>query len=151
MGTSAEIKIRDMTFDDVQSVCEIENQSFYYSTWTPEFFQNCLKSNRHAKLVAELDKKILAYAILEILGRNAYLLKFVVSPNFRRKTLGKNFLDVVIKLAKKWNGLIIKLHVNTKNVPAIRLYETFGFRVAERLENFYKDVNENAFVMELKI
>lgn len=57
MGTSAEIKIRDMTFNDVQSVCEIENQSFYYATWTPEFFQNCLKSNRHAKIVAELDKK----------------------------------------------------------------------------------------------
>ena len=151
MGTSAEIKIRDMTFDDVQSVCEIENQSFYYSTWTPEFFQNCLKSNRHAKLVAELDKKILAYAILEILGSNVYLLKFVVAPNFRRKTLGKNFLDVVIKLAKQWNCLIIKLHVNTKNVPAIRLYETFGFRVSERLENFYKEVNENAFIMELKI
>lgn len=150
MGTPTEIKIRDMTFDDVQSVCEIESQTFYYSKWTPEFFQKCLESNRHAKIVAELDKKILAYAILEIIGGNVYLLKFVVAPNFRRKTLGKNFLDVVIKLAKKWNCLIMKLHVNTKNVPAIRLYESFGFKVCERIENFYKNVNENAFVMERK-
>ena len=151
MGTSAEIKIRDMTFDDVQSVCEIETQSFYYSVWSPEFFQNCIKSNRHAKLVAEFDKKILAYAIIEFIGGYAYLLKFAVAPNFRRKTLGKNFLEVLIKFVRQWGRAVIKLHVNTKNVAAIRLYETCGFKVAERLENFYKTVNENAFLMERKI
>lgn len=104
MGTPTEIKIRDMAAADIDSVLEIETQTFYYSAWSREFFQNCLKSNRHAKLVATLDEKILAYAILEIVGNNVYLLKFAVEPNFRRRTLGKNFIEVVIQLAQQWGG-----------------------------------------------
>lgn len=151
MGTPTEITIRQMTFADIESVYKMETESFPYAMWSPEFFQNCLKSNRHVKLVAELDKKILAYAILEFLGENVYLLKFVVDSNFRRRSLGKSFLEWLINLTRQRGGAFMKLHVNTKNVAAIRLYESCGFKVCERLENFYKSNNENAFTMERKL
>lgn len=151
MGTPTAIKIRTMTAADITEVLAIETQSFKDSTWTREFFQSCLQSSRHAKLVAELGGKILAYAILEVVGGNVYLLKFAVAPEFRRRTLGKNFMGALLQLAPKWGGVQMLLHVNTKNVAAIRLYETCGFRVLNRLENFYKKTGENAFTMERKI
>jgi ribosomal protein S18 acetylase RimI-like enzyme len=54
-------------------------------------------------------------------------------------------------LIPKWGGAAVYLHVNTKNVAAIRLYESCGFKVFERIENFYREDNENAFTMERKI
>ena len=151
MGTPTEIKIRPMHFGDIPAVCEIEKQSFTES-WSQIFFQNCLKRKIQANFVVELDKKILAYAVLQILdNKEVFLLKLAVDPNFRRHNLGKNFLAFLINFAKQWGGINLKLHVNTKNIVAIRLYESCGFKISERLENFYESVKENAFTMERKI
>ena len=153
MGTSPEIIVRRMTAADISTVYEIETESFK-TAWQLDFFESCLKSNEHICLVAELDKKILLYSIIQTsqIGE-VYLLKFAIEKSFRRQGLGKNFLLKLIEQIRNGKGQILAmlLHVNTKNVAAIRLYESCGFKVFERIENFYANDNENAFMMERKI
>ncbi len=146
----AKIIFRTMTPADIPTIFEIEKQSFK-TPWAFNDYQECMASQKHMKIAAEMNQKILAYAVLEFsANKNVYLMKFVVAPKFRRGGLGKIFLEFLLKLIRNW-GAAVYLHVNTKNIAAIRLYESCGFKVFNRLENFYKSDNENAFTMERKI
>ncbi len=147
----AEIIFRTLTLEDVATVYQIETRSFK-TAWSLNDFKECMASPKHFKIAAEIDKKISAYAVIQLSNnRNFYLLKFVVAPEFRRHGLGKIFLETLLKLIPKRGGATVYLHVSTKNIAAIHLYESCGFKVINRLENFYPEDNENAFVMERKL
>ena len=144
-----EIIFRTLTPADVEKIYELETRSFK-AAWSLNDFKECMASQKHLKVAAEIDKKILAYAVIEFSNdRNFYLMKFAVAPEFRRRGLGKIFLEFLLKLLLKWGGAVY-LHVSTKNVAAIHLYETCGFKVIGRIENFYRNEGENAFTMERK-
>ena len=152
MGTAAEtlITVRQMTLADIPAVYEIEKISFA-EAWQAEYFQQYLQVANTAGLVAEFENKIVAYVTLTFFEGFTAISKFAVAPEFRRRTLGKQFLEFILKLICQRGGVLVKLHVNTKNIAAIHLYESCGFKVIGRIENFYPSIHENAFLMERKI
>ena len=104
MGETAEVILHSMTLEDIETIYEIENQSFK-TGWSFNDFKECVASQQHLKIVAEIDKKISAYAIIQTSKeRNFYLLKFVVAPKWRGHGLGKTFLEALLKLISKWGG-----------------------------------------------
>lgn len=150
MGETAEINIRPMTVEDIPAAYEIETQSFQ-SAWTLNYFKRCVENPRNEKFIVVLEEKILAFAILKKQKNGEILLmRFAVAPNFRQRGFGKIFLEFLIKLFPQWGG-VLKLHVKTSNIAAIRLYENCGFVILNQIENFYMATNENAFTMELKL
>lgn len=150
MGETAEINIRPMTVEDIPAAYEIETQSFQ-SAWSLNYFKRCVENPRYEKFIVVSEEKILAFAILKKQKNDEILLmRFAVSPNFRQRGFGKIFLEFLIKLFPQWGG-VLKLHVKTSNIVAIRLYESCNFKITNQLENFYPATNENAFIMERKI
>lgn len=102
-----EIIFRTLTPADVEKIYELETRSFK-AAWSLNDFKECMASQKHLKVAAEIDKKILAYAVIEFSNdRNFYLLKFAVAPEFRRRGLGKIFLEFLLKLLLKWGGRYI--------------------------------------------
>jgi ribosomal protein S18 acetylase RimI-like enzyme len=51
-----------------------------------------------------------------------------VGSQFRNKGIGYKLLSAAQELAQKNNAQGLELHVFTHNIPAIKLYEKFGFR-----------------------
>lgn len=99
-----QIIFRTMTLEDVAKVHEIETRSFK-TAWSLNDFQQCMASAMHVKIIAELEGKISAYAVIQFSSdRKFYLLKFVVAPEFRRHGLGKIFLETLLKFICKWGG-----------------------------------------------
>ena len=99
-----EIIFRTLTPADVEKIYELETRSFK-AAWSLNDFKECMASQKHLKVAAEVDKKILAYAVIEFSNdRNFYLMKFAVAPEFRRRGLGKIFLEFLLKLLLKWGG-----------------------------------------------
>jgi len=67
-----------------------------------------------------------------------YIPTLGVSPEFRRKGLGRYLLAFICKLLKEeFKCELIELHVKADNHAAIALYKNHGFVVAEFLSNHY--------------
>lgn len=77
------------------------------------------------------DGKLAGFISYELSGRELDICRLVVHPNYFRKGIASRLLDnVMIE-----NGKVDRFNVSTgsKNVPAIKLYERFGF-------TFYREV-----------
>jgi len=88
-------------------------------------------------------------AIVKKNNRTAEFTKLVVSPNFRRKGIGRLLTIVTVNLAQKMEFKKIFLVSNKKSTDAIRLYKSAGFRhAAVPADSIYALVN---IYMEHKI
>ncbi|MFY9315099.1 MAG: GNAT family N-acetyltransferase [Burkholderiales bacterium] len=67
------------------------------------------------------------------LQHKAFVWSMYVIPQFRGKGAGRALLLEALTLARSVRGLLqVNLGVNASNVPAIRLYESVGFKVFGR-------------------
>ena len=147
----AKISFYRMTQNDLTTVSEIENKSFS-TAWTLKDFQEIINYNNILPLVAKVEENFIAYVLLGFSENIVTILKFVIVPEFRRRGLGKIILPGVLDFIRQQkNFTAARLHVRTENFAAIHLYEICGFKVIERLKNYYKHDNEDAFLMERKI
>lgn len=77
-------------------------------------------------------KKPVTKHIAEIFG-------VFVNPNYRGQDIGKKLMEEIISEIKKNPQFTkIKLGVNAENIPALKLYESFGLKVVGKLEKELK-------------
>lgn len=58
--------------------------------------------------------------------------RVIVAPESRGKGLGRQLAEQLLQRALAQSPAIVSLNVNTKNVVAIELYQSLGFRPAKR-------------------
>ena len=87
------ILVRQMTLADIPAVCEIEKISFA-EAWQAEHFQQYLQAENTGGIVAEFENKMVAYVTLTFFEGFTAIAKFAIAPEFRRRTLGKKFLNL---------------------------------------------------------
>lgn len=105
MGTAAEINIiaRQMTLADIPAVYEIEKISFA-EAWQAEYFQQYLQAENTGGIVAEFENKMVAYVTLTFFEGFTAITKFAIAPEFRRRTLGKKFIEFILDLIRQRGG-----------------------------------------------
>ncbi len=151
MGETAEIIFREMSSEDIEAAFNIESKVFDISSvWSLGYFKFRFNRDKTFAFVAEIDKKIVAYSMIEFKEKIASILKFAVDPNFQGRGIGKKFFSAIIDFIRQRGGEVVQLHALTDNFPAINLYESFGLKITERLKDFYKKTHEDGFLMELK-
>lgn len=62
-------------------------------------------------------------------------LGIALAEQYLGKGLGSILLNNLIEEADKLDYLIIQLTVDSENIPAIRLYEKFGFKILEEINS----------------
>lgn len=67
----------------------------------------------------------------------AYIQTIEVAPAERNRGIARELLHRMEESAKSAGAHVIWLHVAEANVPAIRLYETHGYRLQGREANYY--------------
>ena len=60
-----------------------------------------------------------------------------VHPHFRGRGMGRRLAEFAIEYAKAEKLRAIRLDVNAKNIPAIRLYESLGFALIDTVDMGY--------------
>lgn len=73
-----------------------------------------------------------------------------VHPDYRKQGIAKTLLETLIKGARDAKLSFITLEVRESNIPAIKLYEGFGFTKVGERKNYYNHPVENAELMTLK-
>lgn len=99
-------------------------------------------------LVYEKDDKIIGFISATDLGETCDILSLVVDPKYRNKMVASNLIDYLISELSE-DLKLITLEVASKNIPAVNLYEKFGFEVVNVRRNYYPD-GDDAYLMARK-
>ncbi len=140
------IQIREMQFDDLDQVMEIENACFSVP-WTETGFFTFLIRNDTLFLVAEEDEKIYGYCGIVMVPDEGDITNIAVEKSMRKRGIGKMLMEALIEESAKRGVNKIYLEVRASNEPAIRLYEKMGYVVNGRRKNYYDDPKEDAILM----
>ena len=138
--------IRPFSFSDLDSILQIESQSFPKSPydWTtflnlhtlyPETFLVYINTNRGRK-----EEEVLGYIIFT---QDGHIISIAVHPQDRRKGIGTQLLQRAMKtphLKKVW------AEVRRSNQGAQAFYAKLGFQITGSIPNYYG--NEDALIVQ---
>ena len=77
-------------------------------------------------------------------------MNIVVKKSHRRKGIGQKLLENLIELSKQTGLNYIDLEVNSKNEPAIKLYEKLDFKQIGTRKKYYNNIDD-AIIMRKSI
>ena len=141
-----EIEIRDLTEEDLDDVCRIEEASFSM-TLKKEHFRDLVYNDDAVYLVILLDGKIVGCAGYTDAVGEGYINNVVISEDVRGRGLGRKLMEAVIESGHARGINDFTLEVRVSNDPAVNLYKSLGFESAGVRKNFYEKPTEDAYVM----
>ncbi len=143
------MRIRPLTFLDLEQIYEVEVSSFEFP-YSKLTLLGWTILHSDTSVVAVEDGKVVGYCIaaLEKKGNTlrGHILSVAVRPEYRGKGIGKRMLMEVENILKKKGAEYVYLEVEENNVAARRLYESLGYKEAGKIERYYP-WGANAIVM----
>lgn len=106
-----------------------------------KYMRELVSSLDAATWIAEDDGSMAGFAIVEWSRGDdetqAYVQTLEVAPEQRRKGIGAELLRRLEGSAEGVGASLIWLHVDSENASSIHLYETHGYTLQGREENYY--------------
>ncbi|ORB66902.1 ribosomal protein S18-alanine N-acetyltransferase [Mycolicibacterium tusciae] len=117
--------------------------------WPERAFLAELKAKHIYYVAARSDDKLVGYAGIARLGRVRpfeYEIHTIgVDPVYQGQGIGRRLVTEILELA---SGSVVFLEVRTDNVPAISLYESFGFVNVGLRRRYYRASGADAYTMK---
>lgn len=139
------LQISNMTLNDFYEIEPIYNLEFD-DFWQTNNLQSELENTNSKYIVAKIDGRIVGFAGIWFSVDDAHITNIVVQKSERNKGIGSSLLERIIELAKEKASLT--LEVNTKNIPAQKLYLKYGFKNLGIRKKYYKGTDD-AYIMTL--
>lgn len=149
MEEKKDILIRSMEIEDLEQVCNIENQIFS-KPWTREGFLSSLSDSNNIYLVVQRNDEIVGYCGLWGVVGEGQINNVAVKSLFRGQGIGQCMLTKLLQEGKKNSLTSFTLEVRESNAVAIGLYERLGFQPVGIRKNFYEEPREGAVIMWLE-
>ncbi len=132
------VNLREMVIEDCSAVAEIE-QALGATKWGQGLFEGEFKMARDHRtwFVALSGSKIVGFAgVAHVLGE-ANILNIGVTSENQRFGIGRLLVERLLEVvhSKQCNKLL--LEVETTNLGAINLYESFGFNTIDIRADYY--------------
>ena len=138
--------ISDMEINDLDLIAN-NLETDFDDFWSYNIFKGELTNGNSKYLVAKINDEIVGFAgIIPILDE-ADISNIVVNKNFRSQKIGSKLLQALIDLAIYLEINRINLEVRSSNIPAIKLYEKYGFKICGTRKNYYNN-SEDAILMK---
>lgn len=143
----ADVIIRQATVDDVDDIYEIEKLCFPDPWSRDSLIYEMTENPRAFYIVAELDERVVGYAGLWWIGDEGHITNVAVRPGYRHRHIGNGIIQVMIDFTTQEGIMHHTLEVRRSNLPAISLYEKFGFVVEGVRKEYYANNKEDALIM----
>lgn len=141
----SEIIVKKAEFSDIPQIAKIEKKSIP-QPWSEAAFTSALEDEKAVTLTAFCDDILCGFITGVYLLDTADIYSVAVSSEYRKKGVGKRLLEEFFSaLPNEVNSVC--LEVRESNIPAINLYERFGFERVGLRKNFYQNPRENAILM----
>lgn len=119
--------IREMEASDVEAASKIESEAFSMP-WSARDFLEMVEADYAFYYVAEADGKVVGCCGIRNMAGEGEITNVVVAADYREKGIGRKMMEYMLERAKE-NGMgDCTLEVRVGNRPAIRLYESLGFK-----------------------
>jgi ribosomal-protein-alanine N-acetyltransferase len=140
------VHLRPMVARDLDQVMVIERS--FSAPWTREMFsQELHQVEVSASMVAQIGDRVAGYVLWWYVVDEVHIVNLAVHEVFRRRGVARRLLSEVFERAGARGMSIATLEVRIHNEPAIRLYESIGFKKIAIRKAYYADNGEDALVM----
>lgn len=140
--------IQEMTITDFEKISKNLKTDFD-DFWSESILkQEILNGDTFYIVAKDEQENILGFTGIRIILDEAELMNIVVRKDKRNQGIGRQLLEKIINIAKSKNLKNLKLEVSEKNVPAISLYKSKGFKLKGIRKNYYNNC-ENALLLDL--
>jgi ribosomal-protein-alanine N-acetyltransferase len=139
-------EVLSMTDRDIAEIALIEKECFS-TPWSEESLRSELTNDGAVFLTAKTDGEVSGYIGMHTVLDECYIANIAVKNKFRRMGIGSLLLKQAENAAREKNCSFISLEVRVSNIPAITLYEKYGYISQGERKNFYSSPTENALIM----
>ncbi len=144
----SDIYIVPMTREHIDEIVALEAEAYGSHHWSRDSFLNEISNElAHYWCALDEDGSLTGYAGCWQILEEAHITTIAVSPKFRRHKIGEALLKTILDDCYKNMIKYITLEVRISNVPAISLYEKYGFKSLGSRKGYYQDNNEDALIM----
>jgi ribosomal-protein-alanine N-acetyltransferase len=149
------MKIRLFNKDDIPWILAVQHKSPDAAHWTEGDYARLAEDPGGKILVAELETmdppKILGFAAFHRILDEVELRNMAVDPEHREQGVGKALLEDARERLLKAGAKRVFLEVRASNKPALSLYCSLGFGLYSLRKNYYRDPEEDAYVLALEL
>jgi ribosomal-protein-alanine N-acetyltransferase len=143
-----------MNFDDLPVVLQIDRLSFPMP-WPERSYRYELTKNPASNLlVAQVDgtipNEVIGFVGCWLIADEVHISTLAVHPHHRRQGVGEKLLLTMLEWAVSQGAQIATLEVRVSNQIAIDLYQNQGFVIEGKKVGYYRDNNEDAYLMILQ-
>jgi ribosomal-protein-alanine N-acetyltransferase len=148
------LAIQPMREADVATVQEIERQIFstpwpknaYFRELSSRSSAHYIVLRRGTQTVGDEDE-LIGYAGMWKMYDEAHVTTIGVRRDLQHHGYGRILFAGLVQAAYDMGAKWVTLEVRTSNENAMRMYESFGFKVIGRRRGYYTDNGEDAIVM----
>jgi ribosomal-protein-alanine N-acetyltransferase len=142
------MEIRRARPDDSTGIAELEEICFP-DPWSKKDVLSYICSEDGMCFVALDDGVPIAYVIGRIIAPEGEIYRIAVKEDRRGRGIGYRLLSFSLKTERGRGLESVFLEVRKSNIPARKLYRSYGFREIGERKNYYKDPTEDAIIMLL--
>ena len=107
-------------------------------SWTPSRVRRSISGRESSVLVARLQRRIAAFAILPFADESAHLTLLAVAASPRRQGLGRRLVEWLTATAIEAGVFRIDLELRAQNQAAREFYERIGFDALNVIPGYYQ-------------
>ena len=139
------MEITKMTLEDLESMKDTLYSDFD-NFWSYNVLKNELNNDNTTYIIAKESNQIVGFAGIMTCFDEATLNNIVVKKSCRGRGIGGELLEALIEMCSELNMKTLTLEVNSLNIPAINLYEKFGFKNLGIRKKYYNNT-QDAIIM----
>ena len=141
--------VEKLTASHLSAVAELEALCFA-DPWSEKALELLVGDGAYGAVCMQ-EGRVMAYGGVLWAPFEGQITNIATHPDARRQGMGAAILEHLIKEAKARGCEQLSLEARVSNLPAIALYEHYGFVKMGIRRGFYKHPTEDAFVMCLQL
>ncbi len=142
------VKIEQISENDAPSVAKIERECFS-TPFSEADILGYISDPIWGFFVAKAEDEVLGYISFTKILDECQIVNVAVSQSARKMGVGAALIENLLNYCKQNDVCKLFLEVRQSNVPAIKLYEKFGFLTVGVSKNHYSLPTEDALLMNL--
>jgi len=133
--TLSKLHFRRMTLDDLEQVMIVEREVYEFP-WSEQIFSDCIRVGYYCWIGLQ-QQTVIGHAVISVVGDESHMLNLSIADVHQGKGYGRQFVDFLIKEARKKQAQTMLLEVRPSNRAAISCYNDAGFNEIGCRKDYY--------------
>ena len=145
--TENNITLKSALLDDAATIAKTESECLNVA-WSEKSISDSISSGNYKFFIASDKEKTVGSGGIMMIFEEAEITNIAVLKDYRRCGIASLLLSSLLDEAFSRGCESAFLEVAKNNIPALKLYEKFGFEKINVRKNYYKDPPDDAIIMK---